>query len=184
MTARGGAAAAAGDVWVFAYGSLMWQPGFAFEERLRARLHGYHRALCIYSWAYRGTKARPGLVFGLDHGGSVCGIAYRIAAANWPETHAYLDAREMVTNVYRPRWPHLSLADGRRVQALAYVADPHHEQYAGTLDEDETLRLVRQGEGSGGHCREYILNTIRHLAEIGMADRRLRHLAERLAANG
>lgn len=171
----------AADPWVFAYGSLMWQPGFPFEERVRARLHGYHRALCIYSWAYRGTQERPGLVFGLDRGGSVTGIAYRVAAADWPETHAYLDAREMVTAVYVPRWPSLALADGRRVEALAYVADPAHEQYAGTLDEDETLRLVRQGEGSGGPCRDYVVNTIEHLAEIGMADRRLTRLARRLS---
>lgn len=176
--------AAGDDVWVFAYGSLMWQPGFAFEERVAARLHGYHRALCIYSWEYRGTKQQPGLVFGLDRGGSVKGIAYRIAASNWPETHAYLDAREMVTNVYTPRWPRLTLADGRRVRALAYVADPAHEQYAGGLNDEETLRLVRQGKGSSGPCRDYILNTIVHLAEIGMADRRFRDLAEHLASGG
>jgi len=173
-----------GDVWVFGYGSLMWQPEFAYEERVPAQLYGYHRALCIYSWAYRGTRERPGLVFGLDHGGSVNGIAYRIAAANWPATHAYLDAREMVTNVYVPRWPRVRLVDGRRVPALSYVADPAHEQYAGGLDEDETLRLVRQGEGERGPCRDYILATIRHLAEIGMADRRFRELADRLAAEG
>lgn len=169
------------DVWVFAYGSLMWQPGFDFEERLRARLHGYHRALCIYSWAYRGTREKPGLVFGLDRGGSVSGIAYRVAAGRWPEVHAYLDAREMVTNVYVPRWPTVRLADGRRVEALSYVADTTHEQYAGALGEEETLRLVREGCGSGGDCRDYVVNTIRHLAEVGMAERRLRRLIDRLA---
>src|SRR6266700_1381916 len=89
------------DLWVFAYGSLMWRPGFPFVERVPARLFGAHRALCVLSHVHRGTPERPGLVLGLDRGGTCRGIAYRTTASERPETLAYLRSREQVTGVYR-----------------------------------------------------------------------------------
>src|ERR1700681_94038 len=116
---------AAEDLWVFGYGSLMWRPGFDFRERIEARLIGAHRALCVYSFVHRGTPERPGLVLGLDHGGTCRGIAYRVTAAARADTVAYLRAREQVTSVYResmrPIW--LKREPQLRVPALCYMVD-------------------------------------------------------------
>ena len=121
-----------GSIWVFGYGSLMWRPDFAYVEAAPALLHGYHRAFCIYSVHYRGTRARPGLILGLDRGGSCRGRAFRVAAPDAAGVIDYLDSRELVTNVYiRRNLP--IMVGGARIRALAYVADPTHAQYAGTL---------------------------------------------------
>ena len=127
---------AAGDLWVFGYGSLMWRPGFDFVERVDARLIGAHRALCVYSFVHRGTPERPGLVLGLDRGGACRGIAFRVAAAKRAETVAYLRAREQVTMVYREfvRPVRLKTNPERAVPALCYMVDRSHPQYAGRLD--------------------------------------------------
>ncbi|MPZ12707.1 MAG: gamma-glutamylcyclotransferase, partial [Kiloniellaceae bacterium] len=123
------------DLWVFGYGSLMWRPDFTYLDRVEGLLVGAHRALCIYSFVHRGTPERPGLVLGLDRGGACRGIAYRVAAEKRDDTIAYLRAREQVTAVYletyRPVW--LAGDPKRRVQAVCYVADRRHPQYAGRL---------------------------------------------------
>ena len=172
------------DLWVFAYGSLMWRPGFAFVERVPARLNGLHRALCVYSYVHRGTPEKPGLVLGLDLGGACRGIAYRIAAAARHDTIAYLRAREQVTMVYREVFRAV-LLDGtpeRRVRALVYVVDRGHAQYAGRLDPERALHLVRQGHGQSGPNRDYVLATVHEIETQGFRDAGLHLLAERLRA--
>lgn len=158
------------ETWVFGYGSLMWRPGFAFLERRHARARGYHRALCILSYVHRGTPERPGLVLGLDRGGSCHGIAFRVAAETWEETLAYLRKREMISGVYQERLLKVSLDDGRRVGALAYVVNREHPQYAGDLGADELLRFVRQGVGQSGANPDYVRSTYEHLLEMGVVD--------------
>ena len=138
------------DLWVFGYGSLMWRPGFAFEEQVPALVHGYHRSLCIFSHVHRGTPEKPGLVLGLDMGGFCQGLAFRVAASQKEVTLTYLREREQVTAVYVEKSVSAELADGRRVQAVAYVVDPAHPQYAGRLPHPELVRLVRQGQGVSG----------------------------------
>jgi cation transport protein ChaC len=172
------------DLWVFAYGSLMWQPGFAFCERVPARLTGLHRALCVYSFVHRGTPEKPGLVLGLDRGGACRGIAYRVAAAARADTIAYLRAREQVTMVYREMfWPiRLDGDTERRLRALVYVVDRGHAQYAGRLDHDRQLHLVRQGHGHSGPNRDYVLATVREIEAQGCRDADLHLLAERLGS--
>jgi cation transport protein ChaC len=165
------------DRWVFAYGSLLWNPGFLFEERVRAVLRGYHRALCIYSHVHRGTEDRPGLVFGLDRGGACVGLAYRIAAPRWDDTLAYLRAREQVTMIYREQRVGLILQDGRMAHAVTYVVDRRHHQYAGKIDVQDTVRLVRQGVGRSGPNIDYVLNTHAHLVELGIRDAKVAQLA-------
>lgn len=172
------------DIWVFGYGSLMWRPGFAFRERRLARVRGYHRALCVYSHVHRGTPERPGLVLGLDRGGSCRGVAFRVAAADAAETIAYLRAREQVTMVYRERRVGLSLDDGRPVPAITYVVDRAHAQYAGRLDDEETLRIVLQGVGVSGVNPDYVVSTYAHLVEIGVRDPHLARLAAALERVG
>lgn len=173
-------AAEAEDLWVFAYGSLMWQPGFEFLERRPARVMGAHRALCVYSFVHRGTPEKPGLVLGLDRGGNCRGIAYRVTAAKRAETIAYLRAREQVTMVYRECSRSVWLDDdpNRRVQALCYVVDRGHEQYAGRLGLTEQLHYVRQGHGRSGNNRDYVLATVKEIEAQGVRDQDLHRLAE------
>ncbi len=169
------------EFWVFGYGSLMWRPGFPFVERRHARLHGYHRALCVYSHVHRGTAERPGLVLGLDRGGRCRGIAFRIAPKDKEATIAYLRQREQITGVYLERHVRIHLDDGRRVPALTYVADRRHPQYAGRLPEADVMRLVRQGVGLSGANPDYVRATHEHLMEIGVSDPILARIAEALA---
>jgi cation transport protein ChaC len=170
------------DLWVFGYGSLMWHPGFDYVERLEGLLIGAHRALCIYSWVHRGTPERPGLVLGLDNGGACRGIVYRVQAAKRDDTIAYLRAREQATMVYRevhrPVW--LAGDPKRRLQAVCYIADRSHPQYAGRLSLDRQLHLVRQGHGKGGPNRDYVLETVKALEALGYRETALHHLAARL----
>ncbi len=170
------------DLWVFGYGSLMWRPGFTFEERVAARLIGLHRALCVYSFVHRGTPERPGLVLGLDQGGACRGIAFRVAKGLRGETLKYLREREQVTHVYRETMRTVLLPGEpeRRIEALVYVVDRSHAQYAGRLGADEQLHLVRQGHGHSGANRDYVLATVRELEAQGCRDAGLHLLAERL----
>jgi glutathione-specific gamma-glutamylcyclotransferase len=174
---------AAEDLWVFAYGSLMWRPDFPFVERVEARLVGAHRALCVYSFVHRGTPERPGLVLGLDRGGACRGIAYRVPMAERVSTVAYLRAREQVTSVYResmrPVW--LKQSPQRQVSALCFMIDRGHAQYAGRLSLDQQLHHVRQGHGQSGANRDYVIATVTALEELGFRETELHLLAERLA---
>ena len=130
--------------WVFGYGSLMWRPGFDFAESAPALIRGYHRSLCVYSFVHRGTPDFPGLVFGLDRGGSCHGMAFRVDGERWHDTLAYLRGREQVTMVYREINVGLKLlGTARTVRAVTYVADRKHPQYAGRLGHAAVLALVR-----------------------------------------
>jgi cation transport protein ChaC len=173
---------AAEDLWVFGYGSLMWRPGFAFAERVPARVIGLHRSLCVYSWFHRGSRERPGLVLGLDRGGACRGIAYRVAAPERAAVIAYLRAREQVTHVYRESRRGIMLSGNpeRRVEGLCYVVDRGHPQYAGRLTTAQQLHLVRQAHGQSGANREYVIATVAELESLGCRDAELHWLAERL----
>jgi cation transport protein ChaC len=168
------------DLWVFGYGSLMWRPGFAFEERHVATLSGLHRSLCVYSHVHRGTPDRPGLVMGLDRGGSCKGVAYRVASHAAEATIAYLRAREQITQVYAERVLPIRLADGRKKLSLTYIVDRGHPQYAGRLDREALLAFVRQGQGQSGANPDYVLATHAELASLGVHDPTLGWLAHRL----
>ena len=170
-----------GDLWVFGYGSLMWRPGFAYAERQTGHLYGYHRALCIFSHVHRGTPEAPGLVLGLDRGGRCRGVAFRVEAAHRDETVTYLREREQATSVYLERQVRARLDDGREVDAVTYVADRAHPQYAGRLPIEDLLRLVHQGVGISGANPDYIRATHEKLIELGVSDPVLSGIAARLS---
>jgi cation transport protein ChaC len=174
-----------GELWVFGYGSLMWRPGFAYLERVPARLIGLHRSLCVFSFVHRGTPERPGLVLGLDRGGMCRGVAFRVAAAARHETVEYLREREQVTSVYVETSRQIELEDKarRRVRALCYIVDRSHVQYAGRLTLAESLHHVRQGHGKSGANRDYVIETVRALETLGYREGELHLLAERLCGH-
>lgn len=169
------------SIWVFGYGSLIWNPGFRYGNAQVGLLHGAHRSLSIISHHHRGTPERPGLVFGLTRGGSCRGMAFEVAADDWAEVKAYLDARELVTRVYRDVMRPVTLCDGRKVSALAYVVDERHEQFAGALSPEAQLAMIRAGIGISGRNVDYVLNTAQHLAKLGIYDKPLMQLAAELA---
>ncbi|MBU0724880.1 MAG: gamma-glutamylcyclotransferase [Alphaproteobacteria bacterium] len=161
-----------GEAWVFAYGSLMWDPGFPVLEARPALLHGYHRRFCVYSYRYRGTPEQPGLVLGLDKGGACRGIVYRIAESDLEEISAYLWDREMGTGVYHPV-PRRFRTQSGPVEALAFIVNRRHTEYAGRLSREQVAALVALGIGGRGRNRDYLLNTIGQLRDLGVADRSL-----------
>src|SRR5690606_31984635 len=173
--------------WVFGYGSLIWNPGFAHQSAQLGLLRGAHRSLSIISHHHRGTVERPGLVFGLSRGGSCRGMVFEVTPKDWPEVRAYLEEREQVTSVYRDVMRPVQLDDGRRVSALAFLVDERHEQYAGGLTLEQQAEMVLAGVGISGRNVDYVLNTVDHLRQLGIRDRMLDQLVSRLedrAASG
>jgi cation transport protein ChaC len=167
-----------GDLWVFGYGSLMWSPGFRPSAKSAALVRGYHRALCILSNRYRGTPEKPGLVMGLCRGGSCWGMALRVPAVRVRRVLSALWKREMLNRVYKPTLIPVLIAPGRRIRALAFVADTAHRQFVRELDLHGRARLVAQGIGQRGRCVDYIRNTLEHMLELGVNDPHLARILD------
>jgi cation transport protein ChaC len=157
--------------WVFGYGSLMWRPGFPYLERRAATLHGRRRAFCIYSVHHRGTPARRGLVLGLAPGGATRGMAYRISADHWTETYAYLREREQPTETYVEARAAVRLAGGRQVEALTFLSDRAHPQWAGALGLEQQAELIAGASGLSGRNADYLADLVEHLREAGIRER-------------
>lgn len=174
-------------VWVFAYGSLIWKPAFAFAERRIGTLHGYHRQFCMLVKRYRGTPEQPGLMLALERGGSCRGVVYRLADQERDQALAALWARELLTAAYAPRWVDVRTGGGV-VRAIAFAMNRGHERYTGRLAETEIADRLARASGHVGSCAEYLLETVAHLEELGIRDHRLwrlqRLVAARLAAIG
>jgi glutathione-specific gamma-glutamylcyclotransferase len=166
------------DLWIFAYGSLMWRPGFEAEEVVHARLVGWRRSFCIYSRFHRGSDRRPGLVLGLDRGGMCEGIAFRVSASNARQTLRYLREREQVGSVYREALVPVTLLTGERpeVMALAFLVERAHPSYAGDLPLAEQAHVIRGGVGRSGNNIDYLASTLAHLAALGIRERPLERL--------
>jgi len=165
-------------MWVFGYGSLLWNPGFEFVEKQIACLHGYHRSFCMRSIHHRGTVADPGLVLALDrHQGAKCqGVAFRVASENVEATLSYLRDRELVSSAYLEVTLPIDLTDGTTVDAVIYVIDETHDQYCGGLPLAEQARILSKAVGGRGPNWEYLYNTAAHLAELNIVDADLQWL--------
>ena len=172
----GGGVGADGGIWVFGYGSLMWNPGFPFVERATARLLGRHRRLCVVSRHHRGDAAQPGLVMGLDRGGSCRGVAYRVPAGAVDETLAYLHERETAHYPVYRRADLPVVLDGalpRTVRAVTYVIDRADPGYAGHLSVEQQAAIVAVAHGRSGANRDYLVSVVEHIHALGLRDRRL-----------
>lgn len=163
------------DLWVFGYGSLIWQPGFAFVERQLALVRGFHRSACLASIRYRGSSSNPGLVLGLKPGGSCKGMVFRIAASDVPASVDYLWQREMITQAYRPRMLTAITANARHL-ALAFTVDRQHPQYRDGLSLADKVATISTARGTSGANAEYLLETANCLRSFGIRDRALERL--------
>ncbi len=186
LAATMAAAPAAGAIWLFAYGSLMWDPCFAYAERRAGRLAGYRRSFCFWSITSRGTPARPGLGMavvadGETDTGFCAGLAYRLAPAERDTGLAALWAREMGHGVYRPAWVTVSTAAGT-IRAITFTAEPDHAQFAGGLSIAETANHIAHARGSRGPNPDYLIGVIDCLAAHGLADPALEDLLRRIEA--
>lgn len=169
-------------MWVFGYGSLLWNPGFPVARREVAVLHGYARSFCMTSIHHRGTEDHPGLVLALDEteGAHCKGLALSVEQGHEEQTLAELRERELISSAYLERDLEVELADGSSVTAVTYVIDPHHVQYCGGLSLEKQAQIIAHAVGGRGPNTEYLYNTAEHLAEIGLHDSDLDWLAGRV----
>lgn len=168
----------AGQLWIFGYGSLMWNPGFEFSESAPARIFGFHRDLCLRSIVYRGTPARPGLVFGLVRGGSCVGRAFRVDPGNRNEVLDYLWRREMITHTYFPRQVRIYFENACRA-GLTFVVDTAHPQFVSGLSDRQIAAILSGSRGKRGHNREYFLDSVDKFEDMGISTGRY-HRIKRL----
>jgi cation transport protein ChaC len=167
-------------VWVFGYGSLIWNPCVHVAAKAKARLYGYHRELCLWTPLGRGTREVPGLVFGLERGGSCHGVGLAVAADHARAELRLIWRREMLSGAYLPRWVTLQ-SDAGPLRAIAFVMNRAHQRYAGDISEAQKVEAVAAAVGALGTCYDYVASTLDHLAELGVRDphlERIRRLAE------
>ena len=169
-------------MWVFGYGSLIWNPGFPYEERVLATLPGYARRFCMRSIHHRGTQDHPGLVLALDpdETSQCCGLAFSVPGVAQADTLQRLRERELVSSAYLEQLLPVGLVDGRHVRAIVFVVDTDHVQYCGRLPLEQQARIIARATGGRGPNTEYLFNTAAHLTELGIKDDALVWLADRV----
>ena len=168
------------DVWLFGYGSLIWNPTIEFEEKRCGTVFGVHRRFCLETRLGRGTPDCPGLTLGLDRGGSCRGLVFRIPGRAAEEELDLVWRREMISNAYRPAWLKVRTAEGP-VMAVGFVINRNHQRYCGDRCDDEIANTIAKAQGFLGPCCEYLFNTVEHLAELKIPDAGLTRLAAKVA---
>jgi|TARA_B110000467_G_C18327940_1_gene490616 cation transport protein ChaC len=167
------------DVWIFGYGSLIWNPAIHFERKDIMTIYGFHRKFCLKTYLGRGNKEAPGLVLGLDHGGSCRGIAFKIPAKIAAHELEIIWRREMLSGSYIPRWLNGKI-NGISVKALGFVVNKQEDRYVGDLTDVETATLISKANGFLGTCADYLINTSEHLEDLGIPDKKLSQLVKLL----
>ncbi len=170
----------AGDIWIFGYGSLLWDAPFSHQEARPVRLLGWQRSMCVWTALARGTPERPGLSLGLRRGGACDGIALRIAEADLEAAWPAIWEREMWTDIYQPTWISLDV-DGLNATALTFTVNEASRQFARGLDLDQTIAHIALAHGERGPCRDYLVNTVEKLRAMGIADSYLEGLQDAVA---
>lgn len=168
------------DLWLFAYGSLIWRPDFHFIEQRPALVHGYHRSLCLWSRINRGTPDTPGVVFALDQGGSCEGIVYKIAADQVKAIFPPLWEREMPSGAYNPIWIDCDVGLTKPISALAFVINPQNDAYIPNMPIEQLCQVIRTAQGINGACIEYVVQTALALQQAQIIDLKLENLMQHL----
>ncbi|HEX4304264.1 MAG TPA: gamma-glutamylcyclotransferase [Rhizomicrobium sp.] len=161
---------AGADAWVFGYGSLMWNPAINVAQSAKAHVRGYHRMFCLTLQVGRATPEQPGLMLGIDRGGSCTGVAHRIAADAVESELSILWMREMLSGAYEPRWVNADIEGHGRTRTLTFVINRYHPRYEGTILEDAAARRIASAQGHLGTNRDYLYRTVKHLADLGVDD--------------
>ena len=162
------------ELWIFAYGSLMWNPGFKYRFGYRGLVKGYHRSFCLKSSTYRGTPDRPGLVLGLNAGGSCLGVTFHLLKNDIRQTLSYLWRREMLSMAYKPTLVPVFLSKTKRCQALTFVIDPSHPNYYPTSHNlDKVADHIHHAKGVGGSNLYYLEKTVSILKDLNLEDKDL-----------
>ena len=165
------------SMWVFGYGSLIWNPALYFTEKKRGTVHGYHRRFCLWSTIGRGSPSRPGLMLGLERGGSCKGIFYKIDRREIRTELDIVFRRELITAAYRPTWVSARVLGKSPFKAIAFVINRDHNRYAGMLDDETVIQTIADAKGTLGSCSDYLYETVLQLENLGMPDRRLASIA-------
>jgi glutathione-specific gamma-glutamylcyclotransferase len=165
-------------VWIFAYGSLIWNPLFEYVERRVGKVHCNHRRFCLWTRLGRGTPEIPGLTLGLDRGGSCRGVVYRIAEEAIESELNLIWRREMFTDAYDPQWVKVVTKQGQ-VDAIAFTINRDHPRYA-RIEEDRIVETIATARGQIGACATYLFNTVEHLEQLGIRDPGLERICKRV----
>ncbi len=166
------------QIWVFAYGSLIWNPAFIWAEQFPCTVQGYHRSFCFWTKLGRGCEDNPGLMMGLEPGGSCSGVAYRIDASHVDSEIDILFRRELISHAYIPTWVEaVDVASKATVQAITFVMDPSHERYCGGLDRTQSIRHLATATGPLGRNCDYLFSLVEHLQKLRFSDPELEQLA-------
>lgn len=170
-------------LWVFGYGSLLWNPGFTPKQTVKARLHDYHRSFCMLSIHHRGSEQDPGLVLALDAqaGGQCTGVALEVAETEQDAVLAMLRERELISSAYYEETVNLVTDAGQTIPALAYIINPDHVQYC-QFDLERQAQIIARAVGGRGPNTEYLFNTADHLTALGIKDDDMAWLVQRVRA--
>jgi glutathione-specific gamma-glutamylcyclotransferase len=168
------------DLWVFAYGSMLWNPTVHYVEARTVTVADWHRTFCLRSAVGRGTPEQPGLMLGIEPGGRCQGLAYRLPASAIRDEMHLLWQREMLTGAYEAKWVNGFCANHIEIPLVAFVIDPTTQAYEGCLSEDAQIQRIRRAEGILGSNRDYLFKTRSHLRSLGICDEYIERLADQL----